>query len=124
VNVLIIDDEPDGRALIARVLEGRGARVVCASNAKQGLEALARERFDILLSDIGMPDMDGFAVIREVRRLDETRTGPLPAIAITAYARPEDRQRSLLAGFHLHLSKPVETRELIASIAGLLHLSH
>jgi signal transduction histidine kinase len=123
IRVLIIDDEPDGRALTARVLEGRGATVVCASNAKEGLEALAREHFDILLSDIGMPDMDGFEVIREVRRLDKSRSGPLPAVAITAYARPEDRQRSLLAGFHMHLAKPIEARELIASIAGLLHLS-
>jgi PAS domain S-box-containing protein len=124
IHVLIIDDEPDGRALIARLLEERGARVVCASSAKEGLEELERERFDILLSDIGMPDVDGFEVIREVRRLDRARSGgPLPAVAITAYARPEDRQRSLLAGFHIHLSKPIETRELIASIAGLLHLS-
>ena len=87
------------------------------------MEALARERFDILLSDIGMPDMDGYELIRRARALDASRTGPLPAIAITAYARPEDRQRSLLAGFHMHLSKPIEARELIASISGLLQLS-
>ena len=77
----------------------------------------------MLLSDIGMPVMDGFELIRRARVLDTVRTSPLPAIAITAYARAEDRQRSLLAGFHMHLSKPIESRELIASVAGLLHLS-
>ncbi len=123
IRVLVIDDEADGRTLIARILEGRGAQPMSASSAKQAIEILSREHFDVLLSDIGMPDVDGFELIRQVRRLDQARTGPLPAIAITAYARPEDRQRSLLAGFHMHLSKPIEARELVASIAGLLHLS-
>ena len=123
VRVLIIDDEADGRTVIARILEDRGARPVCKSNAAEALDALAREHFDVLLSDIGMPDMDGLQLIREVRRLDKSRQRPIPAIAITAYARPEDRQRSLFAGFHMHLAKPIEPRELIASIAGLLHLS-
>jgi len=123
VRVLIVDDEGDGRGLIARILEDRGARAVCASNGEEALAALAREPFDLLVSDIGMPDMDGFELIRRVRRLDQSRSGPLPAIALTAYARAEDRQRSLLAGFHMHLSKPIEARELIASIAGLIHLS-
>jgi CheY-like chemotaxis protein len=84
---------------------------------------MAATRFDILLSDIGMPKLDGLDLIRRVRLLDACRSGPIPAIAITAYARPEDRQRSLLAGFHMHLSKPIEAAELIASIAGLLQLS-
>jgi hypothetical protein len=123
VRVLVIDDEPDGRTLIARILEGCGAQPVCAADANEALSVLAAESIDVLLSDIGMPDMDGFEFIRRVRLLDKDRTGPLPAIAITAYARPEDRQRSLLAGFHMHLAKPIDTRELIASIAGLLHLS-
>jgi PAS domain S-box-containing protein len=124
VRVLIVDDESDGRMLIARILEERGANVVCASNGLEALEAIASQHFDLLLSDIGMPDMDGFELIRRVRTLDKSRAGPIPAIAITAYARAEDRQRSLLAGFSMHLSKPIEARELIASIAGLVHLSH
>jgi PAS domain S-box-containing protein len=124
VRVLLIDDEADGRTLVARILEGRGARVVCAATAEEGLTLLSREQFDILLSDIGMPDMDGYELIQEVRKRHSSRSGgPIPAIAITAYARSEDRQRSLLAGFHMHLSKPIEARELIASIAGLLHLA-
>ena len=123
VRVLIVDDEMDGRILLARILEDRGARPLCASSAEEGLAALSREHFDVLLSDIGMPGTDGYDLIREVRRLDQSRSRPIPAVAITAYARTEDRQRSLLAGFHMHLSKPVEARELIASIAGLVRLS-
>jgi PAS domain S-box-containing protein len=121
VRVLIVDDETDGRDLVARILAGRGAEARCASSAEEALDMLANEQFDVLLSDIGMPGTDGFELIRRVRMLDTGR--PMPAIAITAYARAEDRQRSLLAGFHMHLSKPIEARELIASIAGLLHLS-
>jgi PAS domain S-box-containing protein len=123
VRMLVVDDESDGRAFIARILEDRGASVTCASSGREALEALSRNHFDLLLSDIGMPHMDGFELIRRVRALDKSRPGPIPAIAITAYAHAEDRQRSLLAGFHMHLSKPIEARELIASIAGLIHLS-
>jgi PAS domain S-box-containing protein len=122
-RILIVDDEADGRAIIARILEGQGASVVTAATPFEALDALRASRFDILLSDIGMPEMDGYELIRQARRLDPSRAGPIPAIAITAYARPEDRQRSLLAGFNLHLSKPLEARELIASVAGLLSLS-
>lgn len=123
IRVLVVDDEQDGRALVARILEGQGASPVCASSATEALELLAKEHFDLLLSDIGMPDINGYELISRVRQLDKSRPRPMPAIALTAYARTEDRQRSLLAGFHMHLSKPTEARELIASIAGLLHLS-
>jgi PAS domain S-box-containing protein len=123
VAVLVVDDEPDGRALIARILEGRGARAACASSAAEAIGLLGTEDFDILLSDIGMPDVDGYELIRRVRALDSTRASPLPAIAVTAYARPDDRQRSLLAGYQMHLAKPVEAREIVAAIASLMHLS-
>lgn len=123
VRVLIVDDEPDGRALIARILEGRGADPISAPSAEEALALLTRERVDILLSDIGMPDMDGYELMRRVRLLDGARVNPIPAIAVTAYARPEDRQRSLLAGYHMHLSKPIEARELVAGIASLLRLT-
>ncbi|MBV9912717.1 MAG: MEKHLA domain-containing protein [Sinobacteraceae bacterium] len=124
IRVLVVDDEEDGRHLIARILENRGAQVACVSSATAAIQALSEGHFDVLLSDIGMPDMDGYQLIRKVKQLDDARSRPIPAIAITAYARSEERQRSLLAGFHMHLSKPVEARELVASIAGLLHLSH
>jgi PAS domain S-box-containing protein len=123
IRVLIVDDEADGRALIARILEDQGALPICATTAQEALDIVSHDQFDVLLSDVGMPDMDGYELIRRVRSLDSSRGSPLPAIAITAYARPGDRQRSLLAGFHMHLAKPVETKELVASIAGLLHLS-
>jgi PAS domain S-box-containing protein len=123
VNVLIVDDEPDGLALIARILEGRGARPTSAASATEALDILARGSFHILLSDIGMPDMDGYELMRRVRALDASRSAPIPAIAVTAYARPEDRQRSLLAGYQMHLAKPIEARELVAGIASLLQLT-
>jgi CheY-like chemotaxis protein len=123
VTVLIVDDEPDGRALIARILEGRGAQTKCATSALEALQLLQQEKFSILLSDIGMPEMDGYELMRRARQLDASRPTPLPAIAVTAYARPEDRQRSLLAGYQMHLAKPIEARELIAGIASLIRLS-
>src|SRR5262249_48374662 len=124
VSVLIVDDEPDGRALVARILQGRGAQPTSAGSAQEALEMLDKRSFDILLSDIGMPDVDGYELMRRTRLLDSRRENPLPAIAITAYARPEDRQRSLLAGYQMHLAKPIEARELIAGIASLLRLTH
>lgn len=124
VRVLVVDDEPDGRALIVRLLEGRGAQPACAASATEALGCFEREHFDVLLSDIGMPDMDGYELIRRLRaRTPSTDRDRLAAIAVTAYARAEDRQRSLLAGYQMHLAKPIEARELIAGIANLLRLS-
>jgi PAS domain S-box-containing protein len=121
-HVLIVDDEPDGRQLMVRILEGRGARVTAVAGGLEALVRLEAERFDILVSDIGMPDLDGYELMRRTRALDSMRKGPIPAIAVTAYARAEDRQRSLLAGYQMHLAKPIEARELVAGIAALLHL--
>ncbi|HET9388499.1 MAG TPA: ATP-binding protein [Steroidobacteraceae bacterium] len=123
VHVLIVDDDQDGRTLIARILSERGALPTCAAGGLTALDLLRSRHFDVILSDIGMPDMDGYELLRQVRTLDSSRQNPIPAIAITAYARPEDRQRSLLAGYHMHLSKPIEARELIAGIASLLQLT-
>ena len=122
--VLIVDDEPDGRQLMVRILEGRSARVTAVAGGAEALELLKRQHFDILVSDIGMPDLDGYELMRRARLLDSGRPGPIPAIAVTAYARAEDRQRSLLAGYQMHLAKPIEARELVAGIASLLHLRH
>ncbi len=123
ISVLIVDDEPDARQLVARILEEQGAKPLCAASAMQALEVLARESVDIVLSDIGMPDMNGYDLMRQIRTLKDPRIRRMPAIALTAYARSEDRQRSLLAGYQLHISKPVETRELIAGLASLLNIS-
>jgi PAS domain S-box-containing protein len=121
-SVLVVDDEPDGRQLMVRILEGRGASVTAVAGGAEALDLLKRLQFDILVSDIGMPGLDGYELMRRARSLDSSRPGPIPAIAVTAYARAEDRQRSLLAGYQMHLAKPVEARELIAGIASLLHL--
>ena len=121
-SVLIVDDEPDGRQLMVRILEGRGAQVTAVAGGAEALDLLKRLRFDILVSDIGMPGLDGYELMRRARSLDSIRPGPIPAIAVTAYARAEDRQRSLLAGYQMHLAKPIEARELVAGIASLLHL--
>jgi PAS domain S-box-containing protein len=121
-TMLIVDDEPDGRQLMVRILEGRGAKVTAVAGGSEALELLKNQEFDILVSDIGMPDLDGYELMRRVRQLDSNREGPIPAIAVTAYARAEDRQRSLLAGYQMHLAKPIEARELVAGIASLLHL--
>lgn len=119
IRILVVDDEPDARALLARILQERGAVATCAHNAQVALESMQSHTFDLLLSDIGMPEMDGYSLIRRVRTLSSPMNS-IPAIALTAYARAEDRQRSLLAGYQMHISKPVETPELIAAIASLL----
>lgn len=121
-TVLIVDDEADGRLLMTRIIEGQGARVTSVMGGARALELMDREHFDILVSDIGMPDLDGYELMRRVRALAPKNGAPIPAIAVTAYARAEDRQRSLLAGYQMHLAKPVEARELIAGIASLLRL--
>ncbi|HEY4214777.1 MAG TPA: ATP-binding protein [Steroidobacteraceae bacterium] len=122
-RVLIVDDDQDGCALLTRILEERGAKPTCARSAQEALDCLQKQPFDVLLSDIGMPDVDGYELLRRVRLLDTPRRTPIPAIAITAYARPDDRQRSLLAGYNMHFSKPIEARELVAALAGLLRLT-
>jgi PAS domain S-box-containing protein len=122
-RVLIVDDEADGRSLTARILEDRGAKCECAADVPSAVAYLTRERFDILLSDIGMPDQDGFELMRIIRERETEIGGPIPAIAVTAYARPEDRQRSLLAGYQMHLAKPIEAREVVAAIASILRVS-
>jgi PAS domain S-box-containing protein len=120
-RILVVDDEPDSRALLARILREQGATPTCLGDAPAALNTLRHDAFDLLLSDIGMPDMDGYALIHKVRQLGSPM-GRIPAIAVTAYARAEDRQRSLLAGYQMHISKPLETPELIGAIASLLKL--
>jgi PAS domain S-box-containing protein len=119
VKVLIVDDEPDARSLVTRVLEECGAEVIAAGSADEALGYVERERPSVLVTDIGMPDIDGFQLLRRVRALGEARGGKLPAIALTAFARSEDRTRALSAGFLVHLSKPIEPSELVATVASV-----
>ncbi|HSU69123.1 MAG TPA: ATP-binding protein [Tepidisphaeraceae bacterium] len=119
VNVLVVDDEPDARDLIRRLLEGSHATVVTASSAAEALEVFRRSPPSVLVSDIGMPHEDGYALIRAVRALDPAQGGQTPAVALTAYARSEDRVRALHHGFQMHVAKPVEPTELLTVIAAL-----
>jgi PAS domain S-box-containing protein len=123
VKVLAVDDDPDSLALLRRVLEERGARVITASSAAEALELLEVERPDVLLSDIGMPGMDGYELIRRVRSLAPEAGGRVPAAALTAFARPEDRTRALLAGYQMHATKPIRPAELMALVASLAGLT-
>jgi len=116
VRVVAVDDDNDACELLARVLKDCGATVVTATSGREALELLNAAERDVLVSDVGMPEMDGFDLIRRLR----SQGRRLPAIAVTAFARPQDRVQALEAGFDMHLAKPLEPRELIAVIAALL----
>ena len=119
LRVLLVDDEPDARDLIAVMLVDGGAEVVSVGSASQALYELDRQRFDLLVSDIGMPQMDGYALIKKIRQLPPERGGGIPAAALTAYAGVEDRMRVLSAGYQLHIPKPFEPAELTTALANL-----
>lgn len=116
VRVLVVDDDRDACEVLRRVLEDCDASVTAASSGREALALLNGGEHDVLVSDIGMPEMDGFQLIRELR----ARGSKLPAVAVTAFARPQDRIRALEAGFNMHIAKPFEPRELIVVIAALL----
>ncbi|TVP61750.1 MAG: PAS domain-containing sensor histidine kinase [Nodularia sp. (in: Bacteria)] len=122
VKILVVDDEPDTRELINVVLEECHAEVITAASAQEALEVLEHDQIDILISDIGMPDEDGYQFIHQVRRLGSETSRNIPAAALTAYARPEDRQRALLSGYQIHIAKPIEPSELIAVVSNLTKL--
>ena len=119
ITVLVIDDEPDARDLLQRILEECGARVLLAGSVAEGIEVVRRERPDMLVSDIGMPGEDGYELIRKVRALKPDEGGRTPAAALTAFARAEDRTRALRAGYQTHVAKPIEPTELTAVVASL-----
>jgi ATP-binding cassette subfamily B protein len=128
VRVLVVDDNEDAREVIAAVLEERGAKVETLSSGSEALARLRstppREWPDVLVCDIGLPEEDGYSVVRQLRALEAERGVPLaerlPAIAVTGHAEPEDRTRALLAGFQIHLAKPVDPKDLVNAIANLL----
>ena len=119
LKVLVVDDEEDARALLRRVLEERGATVTLAASSDEALDDLSRSRPDVLVSDIGLPGMDGYALMRSIRTLPPEYGGRTPAIALTAYARTEDSQRAFAAGFQRHVPKPVDLGRLVSLIANL-----
>jgi PAS domain S-box-containing protein len=119
VKILVVDDEQDARTLIRRVLEQCKAEVVTAASAAEGLELIKQHKPDILISDIGMPITDGYQFLRQVRKLPRNEGGRTPAIALTAFARSEDRTRAMLAGYQVHIAKPLEAQELLATVGSL-----
>ncbi|WP_199344862.1 MULTISPECIES: hybrid sensor histidine kinase/response regulator [Nostoc] len=120
VRVLVVDDDADSRDFAAFVLEQDGAFVIAVSSAFEALQALAQVKPDVLVSDISMPDMDGYMLIHQVRTWTPERGGQIPAIALTAFARNDDQQEALKAGFQMHVPKPFNPEELIAAIAKLV----
>jgi signal transduction histidine kinase/ActR/RegA family two-component response regulator len=120
VEVLVVDDEPDTNEMLQALLTSRGAEVRVAASTRQALEILDRWRPALIVSDIGMPEQDGYVLIREVRQRTPARGGEIPAIALTGYARVEDRVRVLTAGFQTHVAKPIDPTELIAVAASVV----
>jgi CheY-like chemotaxis protein len=119
LKVLVVDDQSDARDLIKRVLEDCAAQVFAGGSADEALELLDAHQPDVLVSDIGMPGQDGFELLRRIQALEPDRGGRIPAIALTAFARTEDRTRALRAGFVAHVSKPVDPSELVAIVASI-----
>ena len=119
LKVLVVDDEADTRELIREVLKECGSEVVLSCSAAEALEALEQQQPDILISDLGMPDEDGYSLISKIRSLPPERGGQIPAAALTAYARADDRMRVLRSGFQFHLPKPIDSAELVTVVASL-----
>jgi len=119
LSVLAVDDDADARSLVSETLESRGARVVAVESAQEALDTLQRTRPDILLADIGMAHTDGFDLIKRIRQSSDPAIREVPAAALTAYARAEDRMKVLQSGFQMHLAKPVDPAELIVAVASL-----
>ena len=120
VKVLVVDDEVDTRDLIVFILEEYGASVYAVASASEAIDAFAQEKPNILLSDIGMPEMDGYMLIRQIRSLPPEQGGEIQAIALTAYAGEINEQQILQAGFQKHVTKPIEPAELAMAIASLV----
>jgi CheY-like chemotaxis protein len=119
VEILVVDDDIDAREFVTFLLEQYGARVRAVSSASEALTALTQSLPDVLLSDIGMPDVDGYMLMQQVRTLPPEQGGQIPAIALTAYAGEINYQQAIAAGFQRHISKPVEPAELVAVITSL-----
>jgi PAS domain S-box-containing protein len=119
ISVLVVDDDADGRELVAATLEHYGAGVMTAASAAEALDLLQTKRVSVLLADIAMPDEDGYSLIRKLRALPSPQRAAIPAAALTSFAREEDRQHAIQAGFQLHLTKPIDTRSLVHAVVNL-----
>jgi PAS domain S-box-containing protein len=122
-KVLVIDDEDSARSIVKRILALRGAEVVTANSVEQALARLSETRPDVILCDIGMPDEDGFAFLSRLRATERGHGSLIPVIALTAFARPEDRRRMLLAGFAMHIPKPIDAADVVAVVANVAKLA-
>jgi PAS domain S-box-containing protein len=119
-RVLVVDDDPDAVAMLREILETAGATIYSASSADEALDVITRHHPDAMISDLGMPGVDGFELIRRVREAKDPAVAAIPAAALTAYARSEDRAKALRSGFGLHLAKPVDPAELVAAVSALM----
>ncbi|MBN4006662.1 chemotaxis protein CheB [Nostoc sp. LPT] len=122
--ILVVDDQADSRDLIKWILEDFGAEVVVVTSAREAIPALTEspDRYNLLLADIGMPEEDGYSLIRQVRALDASREGQIPAVAITAYVSEQEQQMAIDAGFQMHIAKPIDPTQLVLMIANLCGL--
>jgi CheY-like chemotaxis protein len=120
LHVLVVEDDDDSRRLLGAILKRYGARVTSTKSAKEALSVFDDDLPDVLISDIGMPDEDGYEFIRHLRSAPPEKGGLTPAIALTGYASRKDRERALAAGYHQHIAKPVEQSDMIAAIAALV----
>jgi CheY-like chemotaxis protein len=121
LRILVVDDEQDTRELMVFIIQQSGANVTAVASASEALEVLKQSQPDVLVSDIAMPEINGYMLIRQVRTWSPEQGGQIPAIALTAYAGEINEQQALLAGFQKHLSKPVEPDELVQAIANLAY---
>jgi CheY-like chemotaxis protein len=119
LRILIVDDEQDARDIISEIIGDAGADVAAAASARQAIEMLEQWKPDVLISDIGMPGEDGYDLIRKVRALPADHRGQIPAIALTAFARTQDRLKTLSAGYQMHVGKPIEPIELVTIVASV-----
>jgi CheY-like chemotaxis protein len=119
LTVLAVDDDPDALRLVSEILAARGANVLTAASAAAALDVLDAQTPDVMVADLGMPLMDGFQLIERTRKHANTKVRNVPAAALTAFARAEDRAKALRSGFHVHLAKPIDPAELVTTIAML-----
>ena len=121
ISILLVEDEIDTRNALAKLLQNSGARVSPAGSVPEAVAAYRRARPDIILTDLGMPEEDGYALVQQIRSLEQSNgAAPVPAVAVTAFARDEDRRAALEAGFQRFLSKPVEPMQLLITIRAMI----